>query len=370
MALRVAHIIAGLSIGGAERHLVNLLNDMSCGYRAAIFLGAVRTGPSFHQDLDPAIEQHFVRIRRRSLPLGILKLASVLRKNRVNVVHTHMFESNLYGAIAARLAGVTVVVTSEHGENPWKGPFHRWLERRVISPLADTRFCVSPQILAIRRDVDGVPASKLRLAVNGTPLPTIRDRESRSSIPVVGAVGRFIPAKDYAGLLHAVAELRSRGYKLSLYIVGDGPEARELREIVVKLGLEKTVQFPGLVADIEKWYRQFDVYVSSSVREGQPVALLEAMAHGLPVVVTDVGASSETVGPGEGGLVVPPGDPAMLADALGRLLDNADLRETLGRGARKRVERHYSVAAVAEMHETAYFELLSKRRAEKRKSLD
>ena len=96
MALRVAHIISGLKIGGAERHLVNLLNAMSSEYRIAIFLGADPAGPSFHQDLHPAVEQYFVRIRWRSFPLGILRLASLLRKNRINVVHTHMFESNLF----------------------------------------------------------------------------------------------------------------------------------------------------------------------------------------------------------------------------------------------------------------------------------
>ncbi len=360
MALRVAHIIAGLGVGGAERHLVNLLNAMSCEYRAVVFLGRVTAGPSFHDDLDPAIKQYFVRIRRRSLPLGILRLASVLRRMRVDVVHTHLYESNLFGAMAARLAVVAVVVTSEHGENPWKGPFHRWLERHVISPLTVARFCVSPRILAIRRDVEGVPASKLRLTVNGTLLPPIKVRESPNPVPVIGAVGRFISAKDYPGLLHAVAELRSRGYELQLYIVGDGPEADKLREVVVELRLENIVQFPGLVADIERWYRRFDVYVSSSMREGLPVALLEAMAHALPIVATDVGSSSEAVRHEEGGLIVPPGDPRLLADALGRLLDDADLREALGWGARKRIERHYSVAKVADFHVKAYRELLSR----------
>ena len=113
--------------------------------------------------------------------------------------HYLQTDSNLFGVMAARLAGVAVVVTSEHGENPWKGPFHRWLERHVISPLADARFCVSPRILAIRRDVEGVPAWKLRLTVNGTLLPAIKVRQTMSSVPIIGAVGRLIPAKDYPG---------------------------------------------------------------------------------------------------------------------------------------------------------------------------
>lgn len=359
MPLRIAHIISSLGIGGAERHLVNLLNAMSGEYRAAIFVGEPRTGPSFYGDLDPAIEQHFVRVRRRSLPLGIARLASVLKKNRVTVVHTHMYTSNLYGTIAARLAGVPVVVTTEHGENPWKGPYQRWLERNVISRLADQRFCVSPQILAIRKDVDGVPAGKLRLTINGTVVQPERVCEESASVPVVGAVGRFIPAKDYPGLLHAVAELRDRGYALLLYIVGDGPEAGHVKELIADLDLTRIVQLPGMVSDIDNWYRRFHIYVSSSVREGQPVALLEAMAHGLPVVATDVGASSETVEDGVGGLIVPPGDPVRLADALARMLDEPALRLSFGQHARKRVIQNYSVAKVAGDHERIYQEILS-----------
>jgi glycosyltransferase involved in cell wall biosynthesis len=358
----VAHIIGGLSIGGAERHLVNLLNAMSCEYRAAIFLGPEPSGPSFHQDLDPAIVQHFVRVRRRSLPMGILRLASVLRNNGVNVVHAHMFDSNLYGALAAKLAGVPVVVTSEHGENPWKGPLHRWLERRVISPLVDVRFCVSPQILALRRDADGVPASKLRLMVNGTLVSSRPVRRSPNPVLLIGAVGRFITAKDYPRLLAVVAELRRRGYCIELCIVGDGPEMDNVKRTAEDLNLNHIVEFPGLVTDVEDWYDRFDVYVSTSIREGQPVALLEAMAHGLPVLATDVGASAETVRHGECGLIVPAGDTTALASALGQLLDDADLRESFGRNARTRVELEYSVKAVAEMHLNCYRELLSKSR--------
>lgn len=364
MSIRVAHIIAGLGIGGAERHLVNLLNAMSCESRAVICIGRPRPGPTFHRDLDPAVDQVFVRVRRRSLPIGIFRLASELRKRRINVVHTHMYESNLFGVIAARVAGVPVVLTSEHGENPWKGPVHRLLERWLISSLADLRFCVSPRILDIRRERDGVPESKLRLTVNGTVTPSHDTSRTSKEVPVIGAVGRFIPAKNYAGLLEAVAQLHSRGYRLRLCIVGHGPEAERVQGIARELGLEAIVEFPGMVSDMDSWYRKFDLFVSSSIREGLPVAMLEAMAYGLPVVATDVGACAEAVRHEEGGLIVPPGDPAVLADALASLLDNVARRDAFGRNARRRVEQHYSVATVADTHMQIYRKLLRERSPE------
>ena len=366
MELRVAFVIGGLGIGGAERHLVNLVNTMSCEYRAVICVGRKPSGPTFHDDLDPDIEQYFLRIRRWSMPLGVLRLALMLKKARVTVVHTHMYHSNLYGAIAARLAGIPVVLTTEHGENPWKGPFQRWLERYVISPLADVRFCVSPQILAIRRDSDGVPASKLRLAANGTLVPPVLTQRVPNAVPVIGAVGRFIPAKDFPRLMEAAAELHRLGYRFELNLVGDGPEKEEVLRIIDELKLEDIVNLPGIVTDMDGWYQRFDIYVSSSIREGQPVAMLEAMAHGLPVVATDVGASAVTIRDGEGGLIVPPGDAIALAKALGRLLDDRKLRETLGTNARTRIEQDYSVKAVADSHMKCYRDLLSQTKSSRR----
>jgi glycosyltransferase involved in cell wall biosynthesis len=361
--IRVAHVISGLRVGGAERHLVNLLNTLSCDYKSCIFVGAQPEGPTFHDDLDSDIEQYQVRIRRRNLPVGIARLATLLKKAKINVVHTHMYASNLYGSLAAALAGVPVVVTSEHGENPWKRSYQRLIERYVISTIADARFCVSPRILEIRRDRDGVPDSKLKLMVNGTVLPKKKASDSANPVPVIGAVGRFIPAKDYPCLLHAVAELRSRGHEFQLYILGDGPDFASVQDLVTDLGLESIVSLPGMVSDMESWYRRCDIYVISSMREGLPVALLEAMAHRLPVIATDVGAIAETVRDGEGGLIVPPGEPESIANALARLLDDPDLRDRLGKGAHRRIKDHYSVDKVAQLHEATYRQLLVGKKA-------
>lgn len=362
MGLRVVQVIGGLPIGGAERNLVNTFNVMDCSYRAAIFVGLLDSSrPSFYDQLDPKIEQYFILIRQRSLPIGIARLAAKMRELRIDVVHTHMFTANLYGTIAARLARIPVIVTSEHGENPWKQSWQRWLERRVISPVADARFCVSPQILATRRDVDMVPAEKLHLVVNGTPLPTIKSREVDNRMPVIGAVGRFIPAKDYLRLVDAVDELRRRGVEFRLVILGDGPEMGKVRGRVAELALEQLVQLPGMVCDVGHWYCEFDIYVSSSIREGQPMALLEAMAHGLPVVSTDVGAAAETVGNEVAGLIVPAGDTQALADALHRLVRDCPLRRCLARSARTRVESEFSIDKVASQMVDFYRQTLDRK---------
>lgn len=357
--LRVAHIISGLSIGGAQRNLVNIINAMQCDYRAIVCIARPCAGPSFVDQLAAEIEQHELWIRRRTLPVGLLRLASFLRETRVNVVHTHMYESNLYGSIAAKLAGVPVVVTSEHGENPWKTHWQRWLERRVISTLADIRFCVSERIMEIRRDRERVPEKKLRVLVNGTLLPPRDLGGSPNRMPMIGAVGRFVSAKDYPRLIEAVSILRDRGLKFRACIVGDGEEFANVCQLVEEQRLNDIVELPGMAKNMDAWYRRFDIYVSSSIREGQPMALLEAMSHQLPVVTTDTGLSAITVGDGIGGLVVPPGNAHALADGLERLMKNSALRRILGDAARNRVEQRYSVEKVAAEITEYYQQILS-----------
>jgi glycosyltransferase involved in cell wall biosynthesis len=272
-----------------------------------------------------------------------------------------MFDACLYASMAARLAKIPVVVTTEHGENPWKNALHRWLERHLISPLVDLRFCVSPQILTIRRDIDGVPESKLRLTVNGTVIPPSRPKRVANSVPVIGTLGRFIPAKDYPTLIYAIDKLRRDGYEVNLQLIGDGPEKQNIINAIEECGLENFVQLPGMVSDVDRWLDGFDVYVSSSVSEGQPVAVLEAMAHGLPIVATDVGLSSDTVRDQEGGIIVPPKDPEAIAEAISRLLDDDEMRGRYGKNARARIQSEYSVNSIAESHLAAYRRILAEK---------
>lgn len=257
------------------------------------------------------------------------------------------------------MARVPVVVTTEHGENPWKNRYHRWLERNVISRITAERFCVSDSILRQRRDIDGVPADKLSRMVNGTPLPDLPAQRDENEVLVIGTVGRFVPPKDYPRLLEAAAELKRLGYQFQLAIVGDGPDMGDIKNRVTALDLDDHVQLPGLVTDVDAWYRRFDIYVCSSSREGQPVSLLEAMAYRLPIVTTNAGAIAEMVQHGESGVVVPREDTAALVEGLAGMLNDQNARSTYGKNARARVEVEFSIQVVAEHYYSCYVEHLA-----------
>ena len=359
--LKVAQVIGRLSVGGAEKHFVSLLNEIRARDRLAVFTSPDVDGPSLEEQLDSSITVVRCPVRKRTAVRDVFRLAGVFRESGVDVVHTHMFWPSLYGVLAARIARVPVIVTTEHGENKWKKRRHRLMERYGISRFAQRRFCVSESILKNRRDIDGVPADLLALTANGTPVPDEPARLRTSAGPLIGTVGRVVPQKNYRAFVDTIFEVRSRGYEVSGCIVGDGPLLDDIHEHIARRGLSDVVETPGMVQDVGSWYRRFDIYLISSDQEGQPVSLLEAMSYGLPIVSTDVGAIAKTMRHGVDGLIAEAGNVSGLADAVCRYLDDRSLAESCAASARERVIRDYSIDAIARHYEDAYKELFDER---------
>jgi glycosyltransferase involved in cell wall biosynthesis len=357
--LSVCHIINSLRYGGAERQFVNTLIHLPDVRKTAIILDANPAVGQLDKLLPDNVPVFGLGVRLRHLPQCVWKLSRLLKKLKVDVVHTHMYWASLYGVPAARIAQVPVVVTSEHGRNPWKSAGQRWVERAVISRWSDMRVCVSEDILQIRRDVDGIPADKLIYVPNGTGIPDpVKHTDSRPV--VIGTVGRFVKEKDYITLVRAAAHLRDMNRDFQLYLVGDGPLRPSIAQEIADLNLQTIVQLPGLQHDVSNWLRRFDVFVMSSIREGQPVALLEAMAHGLPVVATRVGGIPDTVNQDREGILVDPSDPVALANALAELVDDPGRRRELGTHARQRVIQDFSIDISCERYLNLYQRLLNR----------
>jgi glycosyltransferase involved in cell wall biosynthesis len=171
-------------------------------------------------------------------------------------------------------------------------------------------------------------------------------------VPRLIAVGRLKAPKDFLTLVRALAALPDRAFEAQ--IVGDGPDREEVAAEIRRLGLEGRVQLAGERSDVPELLAGSDVFVLSSRSEGLPVSVLEAMAAELPVVASDVGGLAELVVDGETGVLVAPGDPTALADALGRLLDDRELRQRLGAAGRARAEDSFDLAAFRRAHVELY----------------
>jgi glycosyltransferase involved in cell wall biosynthesis len=286
--------------------------------------------------------------------LAGLHLYRLMRRFDPHLVHTHTAKAGLLGRLAAIVAGVPVRVHTFHGHvlrgyfSPRVNALFRWIEAWLAGrthALVAVSDAVKRDLVALGVTVD----SKIRVIPLGLELGTLSGTLPRgrlrleagvpSHVPLVGCVGRLAPIKDLRTFLAAAARLRTRLPEVRFALVGDGEERGLLEECVARAGLKDCVHFHGWKYDMADVYGDLDVVVNSSLNEGTPVALIEALAAARPVVATAVGGTPDLLAGGAHGLLVPPGQPETLADAI-----LTTLREPQAAAERARAGQAYVLA--------------------------
>ena len=369
--MRVVHVTTTLVVGGAERLLVDVARaQQASGLEVAVVeLGP--PGPLGAPLRAAGIPVHPVALGGLAdAPGALRRLTALLRGGRPVVVHTWMFHANALGGLAARAARVPRIVWSLHATAaPRRGRSRRarcsaWLGPWLARLAADVVICTS----AVTRDeagADGYPPGRLALVRNAVP-PADTEVGAVASLrgelglpadaPLIGHLGRLDPQKDHATLLAAFALLARQRDGLHLVLCGRGVDRADPApgSAVAASGVAERIHLLGERDDAARIQRAVDVVVSSSAYgETAPLAVLEAMVQGTPVVTTDVGDCAEVVG--ATGRVVPPGEPDALAEAVGQLLgESAAAREQRGLRARRRVAERFAfddlLAAYVELY--------------------
>lgn len=352
-AMRVIQMIDLLHWGGAQKLLVTFAG-------AAQAQGITTTVISLREDSDtPVIARELQQLGAEVLvfegqglfdPRRIWRLSRYLRQH-ADVLHTHLTYANIIGALAARLAGVPVVASIHNVRDD--EPYYHPLKERIESGVL--RFLVQ-RVVAVGHIVADVNRARLkgraqRIIPNAVDFPAPIDEATRAALrremvgdptrPLILSVGRLSPQKAYADLLSAFAELRTVHPRAALAIAGDGPLRAELEQQLAALELQGHAHLLGVRNDVPALLEASDLFVSSSHWEGLPIAVLEAMAAGLPVVATSVGDVPRVIVDGTGTLV-PAQAPAALASAIAAFLDDPAAMEAAGRAARAHVEAHHS----------------------------
>jgi glycosyltransferase involved in cell wall biosynthesis len=369
--LRVLMLVDSLLPGGAERLATTLAVRLDRSrFEPIVCVSRTMTRPSpltddLHDAGVPILP--LTRTSRRSL-LAWRPLLAFLRRERVDILHSHMFGSNVWGAALATLGRVPVFVAHEQGFTFEGARLRPFLDRQVIARAADAVIVVSQEDERTMIDAGGIPPEKIRLVRNGIapPMPSGSDVRGELAIPpdaqVVGAVAVLRPEKALDVLVAAAALLTAEFPHLRILIAGGGPEEARLRALVRELGLDETVVLLGLRRDVADVLAAVDVVALSSDREGTPLAVMEAMAAAKPVVATRVGGIPDLIEDGVHGLLVAPRDPSALAGALGRLLRDGQLRKELGRRGQERQRREFDVGVAVQRVEAIYEELVAARR--------
>jgi sugar transferase (PEP-CTERM/EpsH1 system associated) len=356
----VVHLIYRLDFGGLETLLVDCINRMPAHkYRHAIVCLTDYT--AFADKITQPGVALYALHKATGLGLGThAALFKLLRRLDPCILHTYNLSAVEYSFTAA-LAGVPIRIHAEHGRDA--GDPHGLnrkhnLLRRLMSPFIDRYVPVSLDLQRWLRNVVGIADCKNQLINNGVDTEHFKPGAQAPDHFVIGTVGRVQDVKHQAGLVDAFIALRAllpdQHARLRLAIVGDGPLRPRLEQQVAAAGIGDVVSLLGARSDIADLMRGFSLFALSSIAEGTPVTLLEAMATGLPVVSTAVGGIPELIADGVSGTLVPAGDPAAMAAALAHYAGDAALAARHGAAARARIEAHNSVAAMVQAYVALY----------------
>ncbi len=377
--ISVLHVITRLIVGGAQentmltaallapdRYAVDVLSGPQTGSEGSL-IGHVRAR-GVPLTIEPALVRQIAPLKDM---LALLRLARFIRRGHYAIVHTHSSKAGILGRWAAWLAGTPIILHTVHGwghherQHPLVRRFYILLERAtahitakliVVSPLntakglAD-RIGVPEQYVTIR---SGIELDRF--------LHPTRSRETvREELgippdaPVVGTVTRLSPQKAPLDFVSAVAGVAKKRPDVHFVVVGDGPLRAEVETHIAALGLTGRVHLTGLRHDVPDLMHSFDLFALSSLWEGLPRVLPQAMAAGLPIVATAVDGNAEAVTDEVNGLLTPPGDPQALAEALLRLLQDPSLARRMGEAGQAgaaEFSAHKMVGDIAALYET------------------
>lgn len=365
----IVQIIDGLSLGGAQKLLITFAQEARArGLRLAVIsLSANNDSPFLEQLVALGVTVHFFPTRRLINLKVLWQIVRWLQCEKPDVLHAHLTYSNVIGALAGRLAGIPVVTT---------------LHTNGIEPQSRNSKTVQAEKLALRYGVDRIIAcgpavaesfrpslgnKAMQVIPNATtkPLPALPLAErlalraqitGDSARPLIISAGRLIPPKAFHDLLSAFATIVHRtDLKAFLAIAGSGELHDQLAKQIADLNLTDHAKLLGMREDMSGLLAASDIFVLSSHWEALPLVVLEAMGAGLPVVATNVGDIAWAVG--MAGVIVPPRQPEVLADAIGALLREPERWQALGRAGQARIEDRFSAASWFEEIYAVYLQL-------------
>ncbi|MDX2042624.1 MAG: glycosyltransferase [Acidobacteriota bacterium] len=365
--IKILHVIDSLSVGGMERVVIDVANGLDATKFEQVVCCLSRSGEAADQ-LREGVRCFDLGKGDKADRLMPLKLARLIRRERPDIVHSQSW-SGVDTALAMLLTPGVKQIHSEHGRNfqDLHGQsLARRMARRWLYQRADVVFAISAEVREFYCRQTNFPIERMQVIPNGVDMQRIDEADARGIREelgialddfVVGTVARLDLNKDTLTLLKAFAAI-TQSPKLKLLIVGDGEQRTLLERFVGKQGLNRNVIFAGMRRDVPSLLKAMDVFALSSLSEGMPLTVLEAMATRLPVVATAVGALPELVEEGSTGFLVPVGDAEAMAEKLRRFVADHRLAKSFGEEARRKIEHQFSLDRMLQRYAELYFSVL------------
>lgn len=384
--VKILRVISRLNVGGPAIHVVNLAAGLDpARFDQLLVVGS--ESPAEASMLDYAlfhgVRPHVISEMVTTFSFtprdakALVKLYSLICRERPDIVHTHTSKAGFLGRLAARLAGVSIIIHTYHGHplHSYYGPVKNWLLRRMerlLGCFTDRLVTVSEQVKSELVGYGVAKTEKITVIPLGFDLEPFlnspkrrgefrREMKLSQEIKLVGIVGRIVPIKNHSLFLESAARISAHEPAARFIIVGDGVLRPDLERQARDLGIADRVLFTGWRRDLPRIYADLDILVVSSNNEGTPVSAIEAMAAGCPVVATRVGGLPDLITDERTGRLVSPRDPKALASVILELVRNPAGARELGQNAMEVVRKRFTETRLIDDMDHLYSQLLEEK---------
>jgi L-malate glycosyltransferase len=362
--MRICHVISGDLWAGAEMMCLRLLTGL--GENKGVELSAIlmNDGKLAQEIQNQGIPVHVVDETRLNIFQTYNKFNEVLMKFNPDIVHTHRLKENVLGFLASRNAGRGLpLICTQHGldepQSRLKWKLLSGANRYILSRYFRNVVAVSEDMRVTLLEKYRYPPHKVVVIHNGTEVRDGIHPQQGNRPFTIGSAGRLFPVKDYPFLVEVAAEIHRHARDVRFELAGEGPEFDKVLEHIAGFGLQDVFSLKGFVENMESFYNGLDLYISTSLHEGFPMSVLEAMSHGLPVVAPLVGGVKEAVTNGVEGFLIDGRDPKPFAQKSLQIYQDPVLRNTMGAASRERVIQEFSIKTMAGKYYELYKKVLS-----------
>lgn len=363
--VKICYFIGSLKFGGAQKHLVDLINNLDKNIFDVFLILGNDKGYFFDKlniEKDHILHLNLRRYYDLSGLIGILKVVKYLWLNQIDIFHSYLFECNVYGAICRLFKPKMRYLISIRNMN-YTYSSRKIVSLKIASWVSNYVTVVCKKVGEFVVEREKINPSKIKVLYNSVDhLAYSCSKVKKNGFQSDGAINIACVAslnyrKGHDYLLKALNLILKENKYVMLHLFGDGKQRNELEVIAREIGVDKNVIFHGYVKDMADYLSGMDIFVLSSLEEGMSNALLEAMSAGLPSVTTDVGGNAEVNIDGKTGFVVPSKDDTKLADSILKLVRDEALRMEMANNAHKRVFSFFSIDSMMKKYVKFYYAL-------------
>jgi len=362
---KILHVILSMQVGGAERLVYDMVRHPAFAEMQPIICCLDTLGELGEKLLNDGYKV-FCKGRSPGLDLTVIPwLYTIIKKENIEVIHAHQYSPLFYTVPAALLAGRKKVIYTEHGRfYPERKSWKRWIFNPLLALGVDCLVSISEATSQAMATYDHFPLRRIKVIHNGIDCSSMapgtdkkikrRELGLKESCHLIGTAGRLNTIKNMAMMIRGLKLVLQKVPETYLVIAGQGEEREKLEILAAELEVADYVKFIGLRFDLPEIYPLFDVFLLTSFTEGISVTLLEAMASGVPSVVTDVGGNREIVLEGQTGFLVPVDADAQFAQKIVELLQGPEQAQQMGNVGRQRVHNDFSVETMLARYQQMY----------------